>query len=144
MGHRSLIEKLAHKLGRSFSHRRRRIPQRIEDSPQPQSTARRMLSFIVPLLALAYAFFTTPVYSGNADLWRQQSIYQVFLPWNSTHIRLSLIDSPSGEGILNLVTLQPNSIAEVIGKESLTNWTISKAWALQQYGSHLYTSTKRH
>ena len=38
-----------------------------------------MLSFLLPAMAIAAALFTAPVHSGNADLWRTQSIYQVLL-----------------------------------------------------------------
>jgi hypothetical protein len=39
----------------------------------------RLFLFLVPVLAIAAALFPTPVFSGNADLWRSQSIYQVVL-----------------------------------------------------------------
>jgi hypothetical protein len=72
------FEKVESTVTRFLPYRRTRIPTRIEDTPQPPSRIPRMLSFVVPVLVLASAWFTTPVYSGNADLWREQSIYQVF------------------------------------------------------------------
>jgi hypothetical protein len=73
-----LLTQLALKVPAYLGRLRRRIFDREGlNSQPPPSRIPVMLSFLLPCLAIAYGLFTTPVYSGNADLWRTQSIYQV-------------------------------------------------------------------
>ena len=74
------LQKIAHRFSRS------RIPRRVADTPQPPVSIPRMLSIILPVVAIASALLSSGVYSGNADLWRSQSIYQVlFDPKEAYH-----------------------------------------------------------
>jgi hypothetical protein len=82
MGQFSLLEKLAQKFALGARHRRRgtSVQRRRENemTPQPpRSRVQTMFWFMLPLIAAVSALIPSSEFSGNADLWRQQSIYEV-------------------------------------------------------------------
>ena len=90
MGNPTILGKLA----RMRADWRRR--HGFDDTPQRSSTIPRVVSFLVPMLVLLY--WTLPrAHFGNADLWRQQSIYQVPAHEFSSYNRSLQTDLPSPE-----------------------------------------------
>lgn len=71
------LQKLLSKLTRRSHVSRTGVPRRVQQTPQPPSRLPAVLSFLVPILAVATAWLGTSAYRGNEDLWRKQSIYQV-------------------------------------------------------------------
>jgi hypothetical protein len=81
MGRRGLWKAIGVPFNRSlYAVRRNRIPQRVEPTPRPQLTFLVIVALVVA--ALFHLLGGTPAYQGNANLWKEQSIYQVYL-WST-------------------------------------------------------------
>ena len=79
MGGKRPWDAIVAKFGSVSRTRGNRVPRQVEPTPQPQHLSGGLA--VVALLgsALLLSLWNGHAYRGNADLWREQSIYQVQL-----------------------------------------------------------------